>query len=268
MGRRTLPVWIGLPEERPGWSKEVGQKLVESVTRALRGWGFSPEVVALPQGHAAGFAALAQGAEALRKGTAEFCLVGGVEGYLDEEMLDWLDAEGQLFRRGNPRGFIPGEGAGFCLLASEGMATRLGRPLLGQVLGVGVGHEPKRIKTAMVCTGEGLSVAFRGALASLPEGMLVDQLIGDLNGEPCRADEVGFTVVRLRKRLADPPRLLAPSTSWGDVGAASGPLFAGLAVEVARRGAPRGPCSLLWAGSEGGLRGAAVVFVPGQATTA
>jgi 3-oxoacyl-[acyl-carrier-protein] synthase-1 len=111
-----------------------------------------------------------------------------------------------------------------------------------------------------VCTGEGLSKALRGALEALPSGVKVDQVIGDLNGEPYRADELGFSAVRIAKQLSEPGRVIAPAASWGDVGAASAPLFAGLAVEAARRGYARGPSTLLFAGSEGGDRGAALVY--------
>jgi len=53
-----------------------------------------------------------EGCSRIRSGTCEFCLVGGVDSYLDIESLEWLDLNDRVFRNQkprNPRGFTPGE---------------------------------------------------------------------------------------------------------------------------------------------------------------
>ena len=85
---------------------------------------------------------------------------------------------------------------------------------LGQVLSVGPGVEPNRIKTETVCIGEGLTAAFREALSPASPGAKVTDVYCDMNGEPYRADEFGFAcaadegVVRVGVRLRRAGRLL------------------------------------------------------------
>jgi 3-oxoacyl-[acyl-carrier-protein] synthase-1 len=52
---------------------------------------------------------------------------------------------------------------------------------------------------------------------------------------------------------------LCPADCWGDVGAASGPLFLSLAVEASQRGYSKGPYAVMFAGSESGYRAAALI---------
>jgi 3-oxoacyl-[acyl-carrier-protein] synthase-1 len=84
-------------------------------------------------------------------------------------------------------------------------------------------------------------------------------MICDQNGEPYRADEFGFALVRLSERFSGGSDFLAPADCWGDVGAASGPLFVALAAAAAERGYARGPYYLAWASSESGERVAALL---------
>ena len=51
----------------------------------------------------------------------------------------------------------------------------------------------------------------------------------------------------------------APADCWGDVGAASGPLYVSLVAAAEERGYAKGPLSLIWASSEGGRRAAAIL---------
>ena len=85
------------------------------------------KVEAIETGHAAGAMAVKAAWEAVRSGAAEFALAGGVDSYLEAETLEWLEANDQVHSAGpenNPYGFIPGEAAGFVLLASAAAAER------------------------------------------------------------------------------------------------------------------------------------------------
>jgi 3-oxoacyl-[acyl-carrier-protein] synthase-1 len=81
-----------------------------------------------------------------------------------------------------------------------------------------------------------------------------------MNGEPYRADEYGFTVTRTRERFEAASEFVAPADCWGDVGAASGPLLAVLAVVAHAKRYARGGASLLWASSDSGERAAALLL--------
>jgi 3-oxoacyl-[acyl-carrier-protein] synthase-1 len=132
---------------------------------------------------------------------------------------------------------------------------------LAKVTAVATSKETNLIKTESVCVGRGLSEAVKSVISRLPNAETkVDSVICDLNGEAYRADEYGFTVARTSDRFEDSSGYLAPADCWGDVGAASGPLFIVLLVAAARRGYARGPYTLLCTSSEHGHRSAALFY--------
>lgn len=257
-GRPCPSAAVALPEPRP----TLEQNLPDAVRAALGALTPPKPAELFPRGHAAAFEALSHASARLRQGADELFLVGACESYLDAVTLEWLDANEQLKSQTNRWGFVPGEAAAFCLLTRRATASRLGLPTLASLDAVTLAQEECRIKTDTVCVGLGLSRALRGALAALPADAHVDAVYCDMNGERYRADEYGFTLTRVGKRLRRPAEFCAPADCWGDVGAASGVLSLCLAVASARRGYAPGPRALLWASSECGLRGAALLTLP------
>lgn len=259
IGTTALPVMIGLPEPRPGLPEcdaALAQLAAEVTRAALDG----SRVTTLPRGNAAGLLAMRQARELLLAGQDRFCVAGGVDSYLSVDTLEWLDAQGMLKSSANRNGFLPGEAAGFCLLASAATAQAFELPVLAWLETAGRAVEASPIRTRTVCVGRGLSDAIEQALAPLrmPQDQ-VDESICDMNGEPYRSEEFAFTVLRTQKSFVDFSRFVTPADCWGDVGAASGPLFAGLAIASQLRGYAKGPRTMLWASSEGGDRAAVVL---------
>ena len=255
---RSVRVLIGTPEPRPGLPEGIGaalDRLVAVTTSADRG-----QSLLLPRGNAAGLLAMRSACESIRTGHTRLCLAGGVDSYLTADSLEWMDAQGMLKSSENRNGFLPGEGAGFCLLASGVTAREYELPVLAWLETTGCAVEENRIRTKTVCVGRGLSNAIEQALAPLqmPQER-VDESICDLNGEPFRSEEFAFTVLRTQKSFVDFGRCVTPADCWGDVGAASGPLFASLAIAAQTRGYAKGPRTMLWASSEGGDRAAVVL---------
>jgi 3-oxoacyl-[acyl-carrier-protein] synthase-1 len=249
-----------LPETRPGRP----EGLEEIVTNALGKQAVWRDRIAavrcVSSGHAAALQAIEEAAATIRAGDADLCLAGGVDSYLEPETLRWLDETERLQTRRRRWGFTPGEGAAFCLLASPSWlaSARLAAPI--SLVAAASATESAKIRTDTVCVGKGLSAAFEGAFATLvSKGERVTRTIGDLNGEPYRADELGFALTRFADVFVNPGDVLAPAAFWGDVGAASGALFAGLAFDSAVRRPDREHTTLLWGSSEGGSRAAAVV---------
>ena len=261
-----LPVFLGLPEAQPGVPPNLGETLTGRLA-ALAGLPVPlGPVTPLAQGHAAGLMALQQAARAIQAGAAELCLAGGIDSYLEAERLEWLDAEEQLMSAANRSGFPPGEGASFCLIASPLAAQRLRLPVLARLVAVATALEPNRMKTETVCIGEGLTQAFRAVIEhlDLPDER-IDAMVCDLNGERYRNEEFVFTLLRTQRAFVDTGNFSHPADGWGDVAAASGPLFAVLAVTAGIKGYAAGPRHLLWASSEGGARSAALLEVsPGS----
>lgn len=253
-----IPAIIGLPEVKPGVSEELGKMLAAGI-RTLRADRYRIEEVRTAfKGHAAGLMALQSGRQAILNKSREFCLIGGVESYLDPDTLDWIEDHEQLHTPDNAWGFIPGEAASFCLVCSAKTANRYKLPIRAQLLSIATAREENCIKTETVCIGKGLTSAVKEALQAVPERVKINQTYCDQNGEAYRADEFGFMLARLSEHFMDPSDYTAPADCWGDVGPASGPLFINLLTAAAEKGYGNGPYSLLWSSSEGGERTAAV----------
>lgn len=253
-----VPLFLALPEVRPGF-REQDAEFVEAGLRRVAGLPVDlAEVNLLTAGHAAGFAALRMAAE--RSQDCPVCLVGGVDSYFHPDTMEWLDVQRQLCGAISRSGFVPGEGAGFCLLMDPRARARLGIATQMRVRAVSVGTEVRRIKTDEMCLGQGLTTVVEDAVTSLRQSeRRIDDIYCDINGERYRGEEWGFVCLRLGHSFVDPTGYHAPAEYWGDMGAASWPLFAALACQAAARGYARGPHALSWASSEAGLRGAALL---------
>ena len=259
-GRYSIPAIVGIPPTRPGLPTDLVQGLTARLENVIQNGCRVSEIQLIPSGHSAGLMAIEAGWRKIQNGRADFCLVGGVDSYLDPDTLEWIEECEQLHTASNAWGFIPGEAAGFCLLTSSENAKRYNLTVLGQFIAVATAHENNLIKTETVCIGQGLSQAVTQVLQSLSSNeRTIDYTICDLNGEPYRADEFGFMIARTSDRFIDATDFLSPADCWGDIGAASGPLFVILAAFAGLKGYAKGPLTLLWTSSEGGERTAALI---------
>jgi len=256
-GNDPIPAFIGLPESRPGRPAMLESELA---ARLEKDFGLRPTMI--PKGHAAGLMAFEQAWRAIQSGQATVCLAGGVDTYLEPETLEWLDEGRQLMSARNRSGFVPGEGAGFCLLAATSSARRRRMEVLAWMVAAATTIEEKRIKTDDVCIGEGLSQAIAQATSGLklPEERIHGHYC-DLNGERYRTEEFIFAALRVQSAFFNCLNNVTPADCWGDMGAASGSLFAALAIASGSRGYAEGPRALMWASSEGGQRSAVLLHL-------
>ncbi len=257
--QHEIKVILGLPEYRPGLPDDLAEKLVGSIKSIESEHYTIKDVRTAYKGHAAGLLALESASKLLEDGGCEFCLVGGVDSYIDSDTLNWIEDNEQLHIPSNAWGFIPGEAAAFCLLCSVKTAKHYNLDIKAQLLSAAMVIEKNCIKTETVCIGEGLTSAVREVVQVLPDGVKINQTYCDQNGEAYRADEFGFMLARLSEYFVDPSEFVAPADCWGDVGAASGVLFVGLVCAAAEKGYCFGEISLLLCGSEVGERGALIL---------
>ena len=257
-GNEAIPspvILIGLPREREGLPQHLEDEVVRGFNIRFPG----AHIEVLRCDHAAGLMAIEEGWRRIGGGVASFCLAGGIDSYLEPETLEWLDSEDQLHSETNSWGFIPGEGAGFCLLCADRIAQKFILPICGEIVSSATAKETNLIKTESVCLGEGLTNAIREAVIHLPHEIRIENIICDLNGEPYRGDEWGYTLVRVSEHFVDPTDFIAPADCWGDIGAASGPLFAMLAVVSGMKGYSKGLHTLLFTSAETGERTAVLI---------
>ena len=149
------------------------------------------------------------------------------------------------------------------MLATTAVARLHGLPILAEVASTATTIERIPIRSEGVCIGEGLTTAIKAVASPLGE-QRVAATYCDLNGERYRNEEWGLRVnaKASQEAFVAAHAYVSPADCWGDVGAASGPLFAALAITAAHRGYSKGPISLLWAGSESGYRSAVALIVP------
>jgi len=215
-------------------------------------------------GHAGALLALERAVRALVRGDSELCLVGGADSWQDVDRLEAIDYAGRLHTTNDNWGFTPGEGAAFCLVTTGAVARRLKLVTLAEVLGVACAYETNLLGSRTVCTGDGLTAAFRGALDRQPR---VAHAYCDLNGETYRAEEYGFAICRTGDSFENADRFTAPADSWGDVGAASAALALTLPLAAWARGYDAGPVQLVWSSSASApLRAAALLRQPSAST--
>ena len=193
------------------------------------------------------------------------CVVAGVDSYLAPETLEWLEEYDQLHGAGplnNAWGFIPGEAAGARSDGSEGSARELGGRALRHVLSVGIGSSQiadqdrrglHRRRTDRRRFARGSPVCRAGAQV---DRRLLRPERRALSGRRVRRSPR----LRTKERFVAASDFVAPADCWGDVGAATVPLHMRARRDCASQGLREGRLSFVWASSESGERGAALIM--------
>jgi len=251
-----LSLFLGLPE----WRTEALHRFLGQFAQALTDspWPIR-EVIPFPSDRNAGLTALQQGADYLQQSVEPLCLVGALDSWIDSERLTRLDALDLLHSTHCPRGFVPGEGAAFCLLARDPTAGLQAIPYLR---GIAHAKEDFRPYTQDTPTGNALSQACRQALAALPQHRQLKDIYADFNGERWRATEYGFASLRLAPWLERTDRFHEIAGGFGDTGVAAAMIMLILALTAAHKGYAAGDQALIWSAGAGGGRAAALIRTP------
>lgn len=107
--QQRLPIFLGLPSLRPGFTEKYAEAVRTGLARLERLPVDFTEITVFPHGHAAGLSALATAFEQIQNGAFELCLVGGVDSHFHADTMEWLDANRQLAGPVSRSGFVPGE---------------------------------------------------------------------------------------------------------------------------------------------------------------
>jgi 3-oxoacyl-[acyl-carrier-protein] synthase-1 len=259
-GPGPVPLFLGLPEARPGEPDAVGETFLSDLVAQAD----AAASVVLPasqvhrQGGAAGLFALHAAFGALAGGPSDVAIVGAVDTFLDLRRLGMLENEGRVLGPRVMDGFIPGEGAAMLLLGTPGGAARLGLAPLARVLAAATGEEPGHRYSSEPYRGEGLAKTFQDVFAAAPSAPPVRCVYAGFNGESLPSKEWGVAHLRSSSRFAMDCRVEHPADCLGDSGAALGPIMLALAATGLARGYRRSPC-LVWSTSDRGPRAAALL---------
>jgi 3-oxoacyl-[acyl-carrier-protein] synthase I len=195
------PLFIGVPDDVTG-DDELLAMLAAMTADAVD--ARSSRVVR--GGREAGLAAVAMAAAS---GSA-YALAGGVDSLLDPKTLATLVHAKRARCESIRDGFVPGEGAGFLGLARDH------------------GKAHARIVATSANTNGELTAAMDLVLAA--DQPAIERVFASMNGERRWAMEWALARARLHDRFTTELRIEHPAESYGDIGAASGPVLAGLAA--------------------------------------
>ncbi len=256
----ALPLLLGLPEPRPGFGESDAHWLSQQISQHPELPVSISKSQAYMSGNSAVLSLFDMARQEMAQGQYEACLIGGIESYFHADTMEWLDTNKQLLGSVSRAGFVPAEGAGFCLVMTPTAAQQAGLRPIALIHNTATAWESKLIKTQEMNFGEALIESVRATVAGLDASRdRIHSIYCDINGERYRGEEWGFTCLKLAQYFDDPTGYWSPADCWGDMGAASGALFVGLATQAALRGYASGKRSLLWTSSENGLRTAALL---------
>lgn len=210
------------------------------------------------QGRAAALLALESGMNALRSGTAQFAIAGGIDSFIDLYILGTLEMQKRIRTDRNADGFAPGEGAGFCLMTTEKIAAKHGMSVLARIDSVGTAMESGHFYSDQPYLGNGLSEAFSNCIGGSNETPPIDCVFASFNGERYWAKEFSVAMLRHKPQFSDDCQMEHPAECCGDMGAASGGIMLGLAAMQLKR-SNRGGATLVYCSSDYGQRAAALL---------
>jgi 3-oxoacyl-[acyl-carrier-protein] synthase-1 len=249
---QPVPLFVSGPEPVPG-SAGVGSVFLNLLAAQADVVLDLHESRLFTTGRAGGMQALQAALDVLSAGRHPFVLVGGVDSYLDLNLLATLDREDRVLADGVMDGFAPGEGAAFLLLCSDTARQTLPATPKVRIHAPGLALEAGHRYSEETYTGDGLANALSMSLQALDD-MPVRTILSSMNGENFGAKEWGVALIRNSGRIDPDYRFEHPAECFGDSGAAAMPLLAGLAAVGMHKGYLWSPAMALCS-SEGALRG-------------
>jgi len=252
--------YVALPPfaDRPGLEPELAATLGRSLGEACAVTGLDARTRIFSSGHAGVIAALAEAVKDLRSRRVPRAIVGGVDSLVEPATVARYHARNRLKVDGRPVGLMPGEAAAFFLVEALAPAEARGAAILATLEAPATAIEPVLIDgdDDLVCDASGLTECARHTLGALADGgARTGLVIGDLNGEPYRSQELAYLVARALEGLQSPWRLWHPADTIGDTGAAAAAVSIAVGARALHRGYARTEGALIFASSDSGLRG-------------
>jgi 3-oxoacyl-[acyl-carrier-protein] synthase-1 len=256
-----LQIVLGLPERfarhEPGQMSAadvIGLAVRDQVKRRFA----HAQVETVPRGEAAAPLRLEAACEELAAGRVDLVLLGGAHTDYEPMIVRGLAQQGRLFVAGQVNGVLPGECAGFLLLATPHLASRLRKPIRARLHAVGKGFEKARADNdEPAFEALGLTVAVHTAAAPLKdENLRAGWALTDMSAEVHRIHEWQAMFTRTQRYWCEPQSIEAHAHKLGRLGAAAMPVQIAIAATAWRHGFAPHPIAISTVGSEGGDRAA------------
>lgn len=244
--------------EHTAHREQLARRLMPELL-SLHGIRSHPEAWSFSFGGPASFVeCLLKAEHLLATRTVERCVLGGIDSQVSGDILEVLQELGLLQHGANPDGFFPGEAAAFLVIERLGTARARGARWEARIGAMATARESRPRFSGHPPLGLGLFQAISAAyghLGPLPPGQPL--AIGNLNGSSYRANDFGHALVRMRGAgLPSDFRQWSTAESFGELGAATGPVAVCLGVRAFARRYARSSYALVWLTSDGDDRGA------------
>ncbi len=239
---KPVPLMLCGPEKLPGRRSIVSDKFLKQFVMQTKANIDLENSYVFPQGRASSMYALEAAIQILESGKHPQVLIGGVDSYLDLQLLASFDKDDRILAEGVMDGFAPGEAAAFLLLklADSASSVKLYPP--------GIADEPGHRYSSEPYKGDGLSKAVAEAISNAPE-INIKTIFASFNGENFNAKEWGVASIRNQKFIDNDFDIIHPADCYGDIGAATGPVLMALASIGMLKGYYKKP-ALIFASSE------------------
>lgn len=204
--------------------ESIGHRLCKRITEQVN--------LSIPEENWKGFCAgrtgvsyaIADAIGNLNEKKLDYCLIGGIDSFLEEKTLHWLHNTGRLKTSENPYGFHPGEAGAFLLAERYKTAVQRGASILLTIVDVARGVEQNHLFTGQDSSSEGLTKAVNQVLSTTNIKQNDFWFIGDQNGEKYWITDWTNALLRISGNFSgilDTPVWL-PSMAFGEIGTASG----------------------------------------------
>jgi len=237
----SIPILLGVARlDRPHRLPHLDEEILDEIEWRLD-LPRHPQSAVIAMGNVSGLVALAQAREMIDRQMSRYCVVAGVDSFLQQEVVEAYMDQRRIMTKTNSNGFFPGE-AGAAVLVG---VTGSGKTGELRVLGMGFGNEPATIASDAPTRGAGMTDACRYALAEA--GMEMHEMScrnTDLNGEHYKFKEAMFAHNRLLKKRAAGREVWHAAECIGEIGAAHVPCALGVSLYSGQKAFAPGPRTL------------------------
>ena len=245
------------PLERPHRLPQLDLEILDEVEWRL-GLPHHPQSRLFMMGNVSGLFALAEASKLLARGVSRFCVVAGVDSFLQQEVVEAYMMQRRIMTKSNSNGFFPGEAGGALLVGLTGMRKEYEL----KILGLGFGYEEATIEADFPLRGIGIIEACRNALVDA--GISMHEIAyrnSDLNGEHYKFKEAMLAQGRLLRQRVEKQTIWHPAECVGEIGAAHVPCVLGVSYFAGLKDFAPGPRCLCHFSGDGPERAACVAEI-------